>query len=244
MVAMVVPPRDHVRRSPDQARPHISGYHGLLAHHAWRRVSLDTIFGTNQGYGIGSRQGHIVPAVSEADRRRWDERHAEAGPASGEPGLPSVFASIDDLFPLEGSALEIASGRGELSIWLALRGMDVQGVDVSPVAIEFARELAQRSGVADQCQFEVWDLDRGLPPGPPMDLVVCHMYREPRLDRDLIERLAPRGLLATASLSEVGGGSGRFRARPGELREAFAELELLAEGEGDGVAFLVARNSA
>ena len=155
-----------------------------------------------------------------------------------------MFASIEDLFPIEGSALEIASGRGELSIWLALRGMNVSGVDVSPVAIDLARELARGSGVSDQSRFEVWDLDGGLPPGPPMDLVVCHMYREPRLDRDLIERLAPRGLLATASLSEVGGGSGRFHARPGELREAFAELELLAEGEGDGVAFLVARNSA
>jgi len=243
VVAVVVPPRDHVRRSPDQARPQVSGRHGLLAHHAGCLVTLHTIFGTNQGYGIGSRQDHIVAAVSEADRRRWDERHIEASPASGDPGPPSVFASIEDLFPVEGSALEIACGRGELSIWLALRGMDVQGVDVSPVAIEFARELAQRSGVADQCQFEVWDLDRGLPPGPPMDLVVCHMYREPGLDRDLIERLAPRGLLATVSLSEVGGGSGRFRARPGELREAFAELEILADNEGDGVAWLMGRKS-
>ncbi|MGH8943997.1 MAG: class I SAM-dependent methyltransferase [Acidimicrobiia bacterium] len=181
--------------------------------------------------------------MSEADRRRWDERHAEAGPASGAPGPPSVFAAIDDLFPVEGRALEVASGRGELSVWLALRGVDVLGVDVSPVAIEFARGLAQRSGVADQCRFEVWDLDEGLPPGPPMDLVVCHMYREPRLDRELIERLAPRGLLAIASLSEVGAKPGPFRTRPGELREAFGELESLAEGEGDGVAFLVARNS-
>ena len=244
MVAVVVPPRDHVRLGPDQARPHISGHHGLLAHHSRRLVTLDTIFGTNQGYGIGSRQGHIVPAVSEADRRRWDERHAEAGPASGDPGPPSVFAPIEDLFPVEGSALEIASGRGELSVWLALRGMDVLGVDVSPVAIEFARELAQRSGVADQCRFEVWDLDEGLPPGPPMDLVVCHMYREPRLDRELIERLAPRGLLAIASLSEVGGEPGRFRARPGELREAFADLEILADDEGDGVAWLLGRISS
>lgn len=182
-----------------------------------------------------------MPVVSEADRRRWDERHAEAGPASADPGAPSVFASIEDLFPIEGSALEIASGRGELSVWLALRGMEVLGVDVSPVAVDLADELALRSGVADRCRFEVWDLDGGLPPGPPLDLVVCHMYREPRLDRELIERLAPRGLLAIASLSEVGGESGRFRARRGELREAFAALEILADDEADGVARLLGR---
>ena len=104
-------------------------------------------------------------------------------------------------------------------------------------------ELALRSGVADRCKFEVWDLDDGLPPGPPVDLVVCHMYREPRLDRELVERLEPGGLLAMASLSEVGAGPGRFRALPGELRDAFADLELLAEGEGDGVAWLLGRNS-
>ena len=241
MVAVVVPRRDHVRRSPDQARPHVSGRHGSLAHHARCLVTLHTIFGTNQGYGIESRQGHIVPAVSEPDRRHWDERHAEAGPASGDPGPPPVFASIEDLFPIEGSALEIASGRGELSVWLALRGMEVLGVDVSPVGVDLAQELALRSGVADRCRFEVWDLDEGLPPGPPLDLVVCHMYREPRLDPELIERVAPRGLLAIASLSEVGGEPGRFRARRGELREAFAALEILADNEGDGVARLLGR---
>jgi SAM-dependent methyltransferase len=239
----MVPSRDHVRCSPDQARPHISGYHGLLAHHAWRRVSLDTIFGTNQGYGIGSRQDHIVPAVSEADRRRWDARYSEAGPASGDPGPPYAFASIEDLFPVEGRALEIACGRGEVSVWLALRGMEVQSVDVSPVAIDVAQELARSCDVPDRARFEVWDLDEGLPPGPPMELVVCHMYREPRLDRELIERLAPRGLLAIAGLSEVGGEPGRFRSRPGELRESFAELEILADNEGDGVAWLLGRKS-
>ena len=196
---------------------------------------------TNQGHRIGSSHSHIVPAVSEADRRRWDARHTESDRRAAEPRLPEVFASIEHLFPVEGSALEIASGCGELSVWLALRGMDVHGVDVSPVAIEFAQGLALRSGVADRCRFQVWDLDAGLHPGPSMDLVVCHMYREPCLDRLLVERLEPGGSLAVASLSEVGGGPGRFRALPGELRRAFADLELLAEGEGDGVAFLVGR---
>ena len=177
--------------------------------------------------------------MTEEDRRRWDQRHAEAGPAPGDPGPPRVFAPIEDLFPVDGRALEIACGRGEVSVWLASRGMDVFAVDVSPVGIDLARELALRSETADRCRFEVWDLDHGLPPGPPVDLMVCHMYRESRLDEELIERLAPDGLLAITSLSEVGAGPGRFRARPGELRDAFAELEILAEAEQDGVAWFL-----
>jgi SAM-dependent methyltransferase len=119
--------------------------------------------------------------------------------------------------------------------------MEVSAVDISPVAILLARELASRSGVFDRCAFEVWDLDEGLPPGPPVDLVICHMFREPRLDRLMVDRLRPGGVLAMATLSEVGAEPGRFRARSGELREAFAELEILAEGEGDGVAHFIGR---
>ena len=152
-----------------------------------------------------------MTAVSEADRRRWDERHAEAGPTTGDPVPPYVFVPIERLFPAEGRALEIACGRGETAVWLATRGMDLHGVDVSPVAIDLASELALRSGVADRCKFEVWDLDDGLPPGPPIDLIVCHMYREPSLDRLMIDRLRSGGLVAMASLSEVGGEPGRFR---------------------------------
>jgi 2-polyprenyl-3-methyl-5-hydroxy-6-metoxy-1,4-benzoquinol methylase len=180
--------------------------------------------------------------VSE-ERRHWDERHAGAGVGSGIPALPTAFAAIEDWFPIGGRALEIACGRGELSVWLAMRGMDVLGVDVSPAAVDLAAGLASLSAVADRCRFEVWDLDDGLPPGPPVDLVVCHMYRESRLDQELIERVAPCGLIAIASLSEVGGAPGRFRAAPGELREAFAALETLSDSEDDGVAWLVGSKS-
>jgi len=93
--------------------------------------------------------------------------------------------------------------------------MSVLGVDVSPVARDLARQLASRSGVADRCRFEVWDLDEGLPPGLPVDLVICHMFREPRLDRLMVDRLRPGGVLAIATLSEVGVEPGRFRARLG-----------------------------
>ena len=134
----------------------------------------------------------IGDLVSEEDRRRWDQRHAQAGPPPRDPAPPSVFEPVEAFFPVEGRALEIACGRGETGVWLAGRGMEVVGVDVSPVALELARGLAAVSGVADRCQFELWDLDDGLPPGPPMDLVVCHMYRDPRLDQAMVERLSAR----------------------------------------------------
>lgn len=181
--------------------------------------------------------------VSEADRHHWDQRYTTLGPApvNKSPLPPPVFAHVEDLFPNDGHALELACGRGRGTVWLASRGMDVLSVDVSPIAIELARELVSQSGVADRCRLEVVDLDHGLPEGPPVDLLLCYLFRDERLDRAMMERLAPGGLLAVAVQSEVGVGPGEFRARPGELRDAFGELEILDEGEGEGMARVLAR---
>ncbi|MGO8860546.1 MAG: class I SAM-dependent methyltransferase [Acidimicrobiales bacterium] len=176
------------------------------------------------------------------DRLHWDERYSAEGPASdGAVGPPASFATHERLFPTRGRALDLACGRGRTAVWLAVRGLTVCGVDVSPVAVRFARDLAERNGVADRCGFDVVDLDTGLPAGPPVDLIVCHRFREPSLYGAMIERLAPGGLLAVAVLSEVGQGPGPFRAAAGELRAAFGALAIIAEGEGGGEAWLLAR---
>jgi SAM-dependent methyltransferase len=175
--------------------------------------------------------------VGEADRAHWDARYAQ--PGSTEPGLSEVFAPYLDLFPTTGMALDVACGRGAAAVFLARRGMSVTGVDVSPVAVEQARELADRYGV--RCRFEVVDLDDGLPPGPPVDVVVCQRFRDARLDAAIVDRLTPGGLLAISALSEVGAGPGRFRTPAGGLARAFAGLAVDATGEADGVAWLLGR---
>jgi SAM-dependent methyltransferase len=181
--------------------------------------------------------------VTEDDRARWDERYERVGPAplaaAGEP--PPILANHEHEVPASGHALDIACGRGPVAVWLAQRGLDVWGIDISPVAIDFAQDLARRAGVADRCRFDVLDLDDGLPEGPPADVIVANRFRDRRLDGELIRRLAPGGLLAVTALSEVGAAPGRFRIPRGELPAAFAELHLIAAGEGDGEAWLLAR---
>jgi SAM-dependent methyltransferase len=126
-------------------------------------------------------------------------------------------------------------------VWLARRGLEVWGVDVSPVAIGLARELAERSGVGGRCRFDVVDLDAGLRDGPPVDVILCYFFRDARLDEQIVKRLARGGLLAIAAVSIVDVGPGPFRVGPGELPEAFASLDVLAQSEGAGQAWLLAR---
>jgi hypothetical protein len=77
-------------------------------------------------------------------------------------------------------------------------------LDISPVAVELATDLAQRAGLAELCRFDSSDLDKGIPEGPPVDVLVCYFFRAPRLDDTILDRLKAGGLLAVAALSEVG----------------------------------------
>jgi len=180
--------------------------------------------------------------MSDADRLRWDAQYADSGPAH--VGVPTVFAQHADEFPMAGRALDIACGQGGTAVWLARRGMQVLGVDISPVAISHAYQLAARNQVDDRCRFSIADFDGGLPAGEPVDAIVCHRFRALHLYPAIIERLAPGGLLAISVLSEVGPGPGNYRASPGELSAVFADLDMIAEGERDGVAWLMARTSS
>ncbi|MGE2730723.1 SAM-dependent methyltransferase [Mycolicibacterium vaccae] len=180
--------------------------------------------------------------MTDADRTRWDRRYAAGGPGlPGQAALPDPFGDFADVFPSAGTALDIACGRGGAAVWLARRGMTVHGFDVSPVAVAQARKLATEAGCSARCHFEVVDLDAGLPPGPPAEVIVCSRYRDARLYAPLRDRLVPGGLLAVSALSEVGAAPGPYRAAPGELVRAFGSLDVVASGERDGLAWLLAR---
>jgi SAM-dependent methyltransferase len=180
--------------------------------------------------------------MTEQDRVHWDEKYSGDGFAPhSAPGPPTMFAAHEHLFPKLGYGIDLACGRGMAAVWLADRGLTVYGVDVSPVAVRFARDLAERSGVGERCTFDVLDLDVGLPDGPPADVIICHCFRDSRLDNALIGRLAPGGLLAMAVLSEVDHGPGSFRVARGELPAAFSALTSIVEGEADGRAWLLAK---
>lgn len=161
--------------------------------------------------------------------------------------VPSAGRALDDREVLDlpaGRALDVACGRGATAVWLALRGLAVDAVDVSAVGLATGAALASRFGVGDRLRWWAHDLDSGLPVGctGPYEVVVCQRFRDPALYALLAELLADGGLLVLTVLSEVGGEPGPFRARPGELLTAFGGLEVIAHEEGAGEASLVARH--
>jgi SAM-dependent methyltransferase len=182
--------------------------------------------------------------VSDADRARWDARHAAARPPSpAPPGALMGAPALADAVPITGHALDVACGRGAVAVWLSRRGLTVDAVDISSAGLAAGARLAAASGVAARIRWIAHDLDGGLPAGctGPYDVVVCQLFRDPARYGDLRAVLAPGGVLAVSVLSQVGAGPGPFRAAPGELRAAFRGLDVLLDRETDGEAMLLAR---
>ncbi len=78
----------------------------------------------------------------------WDAAY-RSGVVNWDPGeydrhLPRVIREFD-IAP--GRVLDLGCGTGKSAIWLAERGFDATGIDLSPAAIQQARRSAQRRGV-------------------------------------------------------------------------------------------------
>jgi SAM-dependent methyltransferase len=84
-----------------------------------------------------------------SDAEHWDQRYA-AGDSPWETGQPSSelvrVVAEQRLAPCR--ALELGCGTGASAIWLAQQGFDVTAVDISPRALDRARQRAAREGAA------------------------------------------------------------------------------------------------
>ena len=99
-------------------------------------------------------------------------------------GQPSPFL-VDhlDLLP-KGRVLDVAAGRGRNAVYLARKGFEVEGVDISGEALDAARLLAETYDVSPILRLMDLENDVSLPKDA-YDVVVCFNY----LHRPLIPRL-------------------------------------------------------
>ena len=182
----------------------------------------------------------------DTDRKRWDERWSAApgSIAATPPDVVNTHPELLDVLPTTGPALDIACGLGAQALWLAERGLAVNALDVSSVAIDRLTLAAQPHG--HQLRAEVWDTDEGLPPTlTDLAMIVCQRYRSPALYGQFVSRLRVGGVLILTVLSEVGleGQPGAFHAPAGELINAFdrVDVDILLHDETNGLASIVVR---
>lgn len=174
--------------------------------------------------------------MSEADRRKWDDRY-RAG-AYAERTWPSAFlVDCAPLLPNAGRALDLACGAGRNALFLARRGLQVDAVDISAEALARGRAAAPDLPI----RWCLQDLDDGLPPDP-YDVIVNVRYVNPALLGSLLPNLREGGVLlveqhlATDLPDVVGPSNPAFRAAPGELSQLVASAEgMRVERSEEGV---------
>lgn len=161
----------------------------------------------------------------------WNESYA-SGQLPWDTGQPEPllvdFVASGAVAP--GLTLEIGAGSGTNAIWMAERGFDVLGIDVSPLAVEKAR--AKMGARALRCRFAAWDFLGGPPPDGPFQFVFdrgCfHVFDEPderqRFAAKVAGALAPDGLW----LSMIGSTEGPPR-EAGPPRRSAREVALAIE---------------
>jgi SAM-dependent methyltransferase len=143
---------------------------------------------------------HDPHATPEFTAEFWDERYGSADSIwSGNPNIQLV-AQVADLAP--GRALDAGTGEGADAVWLAERGWDVVGLDISAVALGRARARADALGpaVSGRITLRPTDLLVWEPGDERFDLVSAQFMHLPlaasrRLVRALATAVAPGGTL-------------------------------------------------
>ena len=155
--------------------------------------------------------------MSAADRDRWNTRYADGAYESRRHPSPFLEQNAH-LLPADGRALDLACGAGRNARYLAHRGLAVDAVDISGVALERGRSVAGEMPI----RWIECDLDDGLEATVDYDLIVNIRYVNLALVSKLIGALRPGGILAVeqhlaTSADVIGPKNPAYRVDQGEL---------------------------
>jgi 2-polyprenyl-3-methyl-5-hydroxy-6-metoxy-1,4-benzoquinol methylase len=109
-----------------------------------------------------------------------------------------------DVSSLSGKeVLEVGCGTGELSVFMALHGAIVTGIDLSQVGIDTAKQCAALNGVAKRCSFSVQSVSSMPFNNDSFDIVVFnavlhHALKYPNVREETWRVLKTGGLCAFA----------------------------------------------
>src|SRR5574342_813402 len=158
---------------------------------------------------------------------RMDEIYANLPPdkipwnSEAPPEILRTLVETNEIGPCK--AIEFGCGAGNYVIYLASRGFDAAGVDISGVAIEIARRSASEKGVA--CRFIVADALGDLPEiREPFEFAydweLLHHVFPPDREKyvgNVSRLLVPGGRYLSVCFSEKSaqfGGTGKYRRTP------------------------------
>jgi len=169
------------------------------------------------------------------DQKRWDERFKKKGFAFGKRANPFLRRHVK-LFR-KGKALDIASGEGRNSVFLAQHGFDVDAIDISEKGLKKAERLAKKMGV--KIHTFLIDLDSYQINKDQYDLIANFYFLKRRLIPKIKKGLKKGGkvIFETYTLEQRTLGTGgpkhqKYFLKPNELLQLFKSFRILFYREG------------
>ena len=135
----------------------------------------------------------FTPAVesAETDKERWNEKYSGDTYRFGKDPIPYLVEHLDRL--PKGKALNLAMGEGRNGVFLATKGFQVTGLDISEKGLEKAQALAKAQGV--MIETKVADLDRASLGTNEYDMVLCTYYLDRGLFPKMKQAVKPGGMV-------------------------------------------------
>ena len=150
--------------------------------------------------------------------------------------VPSRFL-VDNIELLpKGRALDVAMGNGRNAIYLAERGFEVEGVDISQEAVDTALKTAKLAGVSIDAR--VVDLEGAYRiESNKYDVIICFNYLQRSLIPQIKEGIKPGGMVMYETFITDQKQFGHpqnpdYLLKYNELLEMFREFRCLRYREG------------
>ena len=129
---------------------------------------------------------------SQDTKTQWDQKNARSTFIYGKSPAP-FLAENYHYIPFQSSVLDMGMGEGRNAVFMAQKGYNVTGVDLSSVAVKKSYLLAQEFGV--KIKGVVASLkDYKIPPSS-FDAIICFYW----VDRSMVDKiknwLKPGGIL-------------------------------------------------
>lgn len=183
------------------------------------------------------------------DRSHWDKLYNTKSYVYGTDASEFLQENISQL-PKGGKVLDIATGEGRNAVFLAKKGFNVEGVDISQVALRKAKRLAKDSHVSIHTTYA--DLTTYAIKAESYQVILNIDYLQRSLIPQIKKGLIKGGvvLYENYTVDQLKNTTGRHMRRDdllekGELKSLFNDFEILVYKETnngkDAIASLLAR---
>ncbi len=166
--------------------------------------------------------------MNETTKKKWDKNYDSC--SSDYPSPAEVLRQNQHLLPSQGSALDLACGRGANAICLAEKGLTVSAWDISASALEHLANEATNKGLI--IELEPRNISEHPPKPNSFDVITVSNFLERELIDDIRKAIKPDGLIFYQTfiidkVSNIGPSNPDYLLDNNELLNFFSEWKVV-----------------